>query len=139
MSSPVTHAVALNGALAGSGVDVWYSGTDSAHVILIADGPLNSGVSATNGFADYAQAALRHLWSGSEPVPAAVHWFEYDSTGAFDEVRVSAGEAGFLPLEQPGCQPRSAQAFLARIKQLAPTSVDFWREVLEHAVSPISA
>lgn len=60
---------------------------------LIADGPANPGVSATNGFLQYAEKAARL----ANTTHQKVSWLERDTLGRVDQVLFSKGELGFQP------------------------------------------
>lgn len=84
---------------------------------LIADHPDNEGVSATNGYSDFAAAVCRLLGLKLDDVT----WFELDSMGRFDawtpygEART---DAGFAAIIEPPHEPSSHGAFLARLDKL---------------------
>lgn len=90
---------------------------------LIADHPENEGVSATNGFVDYAHAVCQELGL----VLDSVTWFELDSMGRFDAWRVDQICPGhsemalggyFTPIQEEGMQPSTLDAFLAYLDRL---------------------
>jgi len=81
---------------------------------LLADAPDNPGVSVTNGVENYAEAVCHAL----ECERSDLVWFELDSTGAFDQLEVLGGRAGFTPVNEAGFAPRSQEAFLARARRV---------------------
>jgi len=83
---------------------------------LIADHPENEGVSATNGFGEYAQAICRIL---NQEIDKVV-WFEMDSMGRFD-IWTPCGENGaetFFSIIEPPHETSSHEAFRARLSRL---------------------
>lgn len=131
MSAPVVHAVNLRGTLTDEGVDVFFWSDGTQHLALVADRASNHGVSATNSFEEFAEALKRAVGERlSVRAMAGIQWFELDSMGMFDEALEREADFGFIPLVQPGHQPRCEAAFLARMKQLAPASELYWMDVV---------
>lgn len=132
MHSPVTHSVTLRGALTDEGVDAFFWSDGSRHLALVADRASNHGVSATNGYADYAEVVRRAVGERiSVRAMNGIRWFELDSTGSFDEVQLDGDQVGFAPITQPGHQPRSFEAFLTLTDLLAPASRAYWVRVVQ--------
>lgn len=133
MFAPVQHCVTLSGDLTGYGVDAWLWSKAGVHVALIADHPHNKGVSATNGFREYAVAVARAAETLGAPC-STIRWFEFDSTGAFDMVTFHDDKESFAPVVVSPHQPRSKEAFLAVVAALAPESLPFWENLVEELV-----
>lgn len=134
MFAPVQHCVTGCGALTGDGVDAWLWSKGGVHVALIADHPHNKGVSATNGFREYALAVARAAETLGAPC-SDIRWFEFDSTGAFDLVTLNNNEESFAPVAVSPHKPRSKEAFLAMVTALAPESFSFWESLVDELVS----
>lgn len=81
---------------------------------ILADHPLNPGVSVTHGAQLYAEEVCQSLGLDVTDVV----WFELDSDGHFDELRLLDDRAEFAPLLEEGAPPRSATALLARLSRM---------------------
>lgn len=115
MSVPVRHNVSLTGAPTGQpGVTAIVSRQGQLGWCVLADHPRNPGVSVTNGAELYAQAVCRVLECSIDDLA----WFEVDSDGCIDELRLMGPSVGFAPLHEAGCEPRSFEAFAARAAKL---------------------
>lgn len=135
MFSAVTHSVSLTGLPASAGVDAWLWSEGGKHVALLADRPDNVGVSATNGYREYAQAVARAAQTLGATIED-IHWFEFDSTGAFDVVTLVGAEDRFSPVLCSPYAPRTKDAFIASARSIAPASELYWRRVLEELEQP---
>ncbi len=115
MGAPV-HAKALSSAadLGQPGVVAVVAQGASGGWAVLADHPHNEGPSATNSAERYARAAAQSLGLA----PESLTWFELDSEGAFDELHLHNGIAGFAPLLEPGAPARSLAALLSRLRRL---------------------
>lgn len=83
---------------------------------LIADHLKNEGVSATNGFGEYAEAICRIL---NQEIDKVI-WFELDSMGRYD-IWTPNGENGtgsFSPIIEPPHETSGHEAFRARLSRL---------------------
>ncbi|KVP75338.1 hypothetical protein [Burkholderia ubonensis] len=115
MGKPLRHNVLLNGAPTGQpGVTAIIVRDRRLGWCLLADHPENPGVSVTNGAEDYAEAVCRAL----ECPRLDLAWYELDSEGKFDELHLQSSTAGFAPVLEEGCPPRSLEAFTARVSRL---------------------
>ncbi|GBG14488.1 ABC transporter substrate-binding protein [Novimethylophilus kurashikiensis] len=121
--------IQIQEAVDGSGIHAWVYSNQDSRIILLADGPQNRGVSATNGFGAYAEALRREL-NRFSPGPSQWIWYELDSTGRFDEVSVTGCVAEFRPLHEPPHSPSSNEAFMARIERTLPDSYEYWQMAL---------
>lgn len=81
---------------------------------VLADHPVNPGVSVTHGAQMYAEAVCRLL----EVDVSDLAWIELDSDGHFDEIRLLADCAAFAPLLVDGQPSRSVEALLARLTDM---------------------
>lgn len=115
MGQPVRHNVMLFGAPTGQpGVTAIIARNRDLGWCLLADHPDNPGVSVTNGAEDYAEAVCRALECSRDDLA----WYELDSDGKFDELHLHGVAAGFGPVLEDGCKPRSLEAFSARVARL---------------------
>ena len=78
---------------------------------VLADHPLNPGVSVTNGAQMYAEAVCLMLKADLSDIV----WFELDSDGRFDVITLLAERAIFEPLVVEGLPPGSMDSLLARL------------------------
>lgn len=86
---------------------------------LVIDLPGNAGVSATNGFEAYADAALNLFSMNSAFSDNRFPWFELDSLNLVNLVVPSGGHAAaFSPVIEPGYQANSIEALRARLSRM---------------------
>lgn len=117
MGTPVQMNVRLDGAPTGQpGVTALVSCRQGLGWCVLADHPLNHGVSVTNGAELYAEAVCRAL----EVDMADLAWFELDSEGRFDALQLLGG-VSFQPVLEDGHPPRSLDALVARLTRLRGT------------------
>lgn len=111
------------------GVHAWVYLEGARCICLLADSPENKGVSATNNFEGYAKALCQEM-RGTGVAIDRIQWYELDSMGRFDEVAIQQDAANFSALKVGGLMPSSKEAFLARMWQAAPASMEFWHHAL---------
>lgn len=115
LGTAVRHNVCLDGTASGQpGVTAVVVREGGLGWCVLADHPENPGVSVTNSAEDYAQAVYRAL----ECDAGDLAWFEIDSDGNIDELHLLGASAGFAPLLEPGCAPRTMEALTARAVRL---------------------
>lgn len=112
---PVVRNTGLTGLHSGvPGVTAVVQQNPAMGWCLLADHPMNQGVSVTNGARDYIDAVCQALGCDIDDLA----WYELDSEGAFDQILPMQDPTGFAPILEDKCEPRSLHAFTTRVRRL---------------------